>query len=92
MLLLLSWAAAAAFDLGRESEEGRESIGPARERATGHEKNRPRGRIGARTELGLGPDRERKEFSIFQIFFSILFSNSNRNVNLIKFEYLKYTF
>ena len=43
-------------------------------------------------KLGLGPDREKREFSIFQIF-SILFPNSNPNAYPIKFEYdLKYTF
>ena len=52
-----------AFSLGRESEEEGESIGPVRERATGHRKSRSCGRIGARMKLDYGgPNRrERRE-------------------------------
>ena len=43
------------------------------------------GRERPRASRPSGPDREKREFSIFQIF-STLFPNSNPNANQIKFE------
>ena len=68
-----------------EKRGGRREDGPREKRQASWARREGRSWIEKKEKLGLGPDREKREFSIFQIF-STLFPNSNQNANQIKFE------